>query len=275
MKIRLLIYFLAVSQVLFGYENHQHQINDTTQYNTIEFVKSPYGLIFTTIEIDGEEINAMIDFGDPNVLQLSSKIVEKLMLSIRPTGHKAYFITGESFDIHEGDVDQVKIGNRIEKKVSFSSSPSEMESVSKQIGTEFNAVIGWGYFKQYYTSIDYKQNKFVLYKDYQEPQEVFAQIYFDNSTTHLSIPVTINDMPSNAIIDTGSPVTLVDRKFLAENNMEKPMIKIGDKSIPVAPYLEDLSMLSDLEVNSIIGGDVLQLYKVFIDPFESTMFFYN
>lgn len=52
----------------------------------LEFENTPYGLLFADIEVAGEPVRAMIDFGDPHVLSLSGTFVDAQGLAAEPTG---------------------------------------------------------------------------------------------------------------------------------------------------------------------------------------------
>ena len=117
-----------------------------TPPNVINFQKSNYGLLFTTISVNGTKVKAMIDFGDPNVLQLSSSFVASKNIIVKKTKSVAKDLFGNTFEIHEGVAKEVIIGNWEHTNIEFSSSPNEMEAVSKQINTTFNAVVGLGIF---------------------------------------------------------------------------------------------------------------------------------
>lgn len=246
----------------------------TNIVNTLEFEKSPYGLIFTKLMLEGKEVNTMIDFGDPNILQISSSLVDKLKMPVTATGAKARFISGEEFDINAGIVDQITIGKKVYEHLNFSSSLNEMESVSKQIGTTFNASIGWGYFKQYHTVMDYKNQKFELYDMPYTKQRAEASIPFSKGASHLILPITVNQKKVYATIDTGSSVSVIDKALYEELGQTSFSMKIGDKKFDQQFYAEDLSVLSDLNIDVIIGGDFLSQYRVYINPFDNLISFY-
>lgn len=231
--------------------------------NIIKFEISPYGLIFTDIKINDKTVKSMIDFGDPNVLQLSSTFVEENDIAVEQTQGVAMDIRGNQFKINSGFIKEVLIGNQPEKEIKFSSSPNEMESVSEQIGTEFHGVVGWGYFKQFYTTIDYSQQKFILSRELPEIKDIKAKINLVDNQSYLIIPVEINGEDVNALIDTGSPVSLLDKNVQTETSMVT--IKIGEYSITEEIYTEDLSALNDLKAKVLLGGTFLSKFRIHIN----------
>lgn len=54
------------------------------------------------------------------------------------------YIDGSTFSVNKGVADTLSIGEWQYEKLEFRSSPGEIEFVAEQIGTSFNAVLGWG-----------------------------------------------------------------------------------------------------------------------------------
>ncbi len=137
--------------LLFWLTSFSQTVTEKKLPNSIIFEKTNYGLIFTNILVNGKEVKAMIDFGDQHYLQLSSTLVGRLGLAIEPAGYQVADVYGNTYDVNQGTLNKLKVGNWQNESVEFTSQAGEMESVSEQIGTEFNAVVGWGYFKEYFT----------------------------------------------------------------------------------------------------------------------------
>ena len=264
-----LVYF---SLLTFNY-NDKNLSKENLDYNTIKFEKSDYGLIFTNISVNGITVKAMIDFGDPNVLQLSSSFVSEQNIDVSKSGAIAKDLFGNTFDINEGIAKEVIIGDWASENIKFASSPNEMESVSKQINTKFNAVIGWGYFSQYYTTLNYKENKFELSKKSKDYDKIQYSIDYSKNSNYLSIPVRIEGSKENLIIDTGSPVTVIDSSYYHNNKLKNLELQLGNTLEKVQPYIQNLEMLKPLNAIGIIGGDLLKKYIVRIDPFKKRLTF--
>jgi hypothetical protein len=75
------------------------------------------------------------------------------------------------------------------------------------------------------------------------------------------------------MIDTGSPVTVVD----SNRNLTTPdgllRFQLAEKELKLKAYSQDLSVLADLGVAGILGGDFLQQWIVTIDPEKSVLLF--
>ena len=242
-------------------------------HNIINFEKSDYGLLFTTISVNGTKVKAMIDFGDPNVLQHSSSFVASEKILVSKTEAVAKDLFENTFEIHEGNAKKVIIGNWEHKNIEFSSSPNEMESVSKQINTKFDAVIGWGYFSKTYSQIDYKANRFILTDKKAFEDNILFTTSFNKNSNYLNVPVGINNAEANFIIDTGSPISMIDSGYYHQRQFKDIAIKLGDKEVLLHLEIQNLEILNQLNAKGIIGGDFLEQYKINIDPFKNELSF--
>jgi hypothetical protein len=226
--------------------------------NIINFQKSDYGLLFTTISVNGIKVKAMIDFGDPSILQLSSSFVASENIQVNKT---------------EAVAKDVIIGNWEHTNIEFSSSPNEMKAVSKQINTTFNAVVGWGYFNNKYTQIDYKANRFIVTETKAFKDPILLTTSFHKSSNYLNVPVSINNRKANFIIDTGSPISMIDSSYYQQKQFKDMAIKLGDKEVLLNLETQNLEMLHQLNAVGIIGGDFLAHYKINIDPLKKELSF--
>ena len=115
--------------------------------NKIQFEISEYNLLFTKVEIKDKEYTALIDFGDFADFQLSTKLIAELNLETEKSVIIMSDINGSEYALEKGTIDELKVGDKIEQNVSFFSANNEIDAVSKEVGTDFQVVIGFGYFK--------------------------------------------------------------------------------------------------------------------------------
>jgi len=269
-QLAILLFGFLLTTVSCSAQKKLDSVNLETSKHSLHFEKSPYGLIFTTIEINGTSITAMIDFGDPNILQLSSTFVAENNIEVAESEGTAMMdLKGNKFTVNTGLIEAVVIGNNVEKNIAFSSSPNEMEAVSKQIGTEFHGVVGWGYFKKYHTTLEYSKSKFTLKREAPEIANPVAVVAINENQSYLVIPIQIEDKSVNALIDTGSPVSILDNTL--EFSGEVASFKIGSGLIAEKLLQEDLSVLKDLNVQVILGGTFLANYTLYINPIANTI----
>lgn len=267
----------AVMMTLFLASNcsNAQTLSATKKVNTLKLERNPYGFIFTTIEVNGHPAKAMIDFGDPNLLQLSGSFAKEHEIQLEATNAVAMHVDGSTFSINEGTVSQVKIGTWLDEQVVFKSSPGEIESVSQQIGTPFEAVIGWGYFSQYYTLMNYADNVFQVSKDKPKMKKSLYSKGYNKDSNYLSMELQLENNAANFILDTGSPYSLIDSSYVVLNELETLDIKLGENQLPLNLHTQDLSLLQQINAVGIIGGDFLQEYRILMDPFGKELIFYS
>lgn len=247
-------------------KNSQSSIPNGDESNPLKIEISEYGLIFTDILVNGQEVKAMIDFGDMHRLQLSSSLTDRLGIETRKTNALVFDIQGNSWELYEGIAPKVQIGSWSEDQMTFTSQIGEMEAVSEQIGTEFNAVLGWGYFQEFFTEIDYDHESIILYQN--KPVEFAGQkgIPFSMQTGQLLFPIEINGKEELMMLDTGSPVTLLGVSMDSMLTDGLFAFRIQNQDFQIPAYIQDLSALDDLNIMGILGGDFLSLVKLYIDP---------
>lgn len=273
--INTVIFFAVLCLLTFGKAkafNSNEKLYNSDSISEISLEITEYGLIFTEIIVNGSPVKAMIDFGDGHELQLSSSLVKDLGLKIESTNAQVADLFGNTWELFEGKVDHIMIGNWLEKEMIFTMQEGEMESVAQQIGYEFHAVLGWGYFRNYITEIDYKTSRFILYKNGFEPKNEWLSFPFTMDTGQLIFLSKVQNQQLKFMIDTGSPVTVIDpsiSKFSDEGYLE---FEIKGKVFRQQVFEQDLSVLMDLEVAGIIGGDFLSHFRTIINPEEKVIY---
>lgn len=255
---------------------------------SIPIEKSKYGMIFTTMNVNGKNVNTIIDFGDPNRFQLSDTLVKQLHISVKKTQKTAMMVTGEKYIVEEGIIDSLKVGETTFRNEIFSSSPNEMKNVSEEIKTEFNAVIGWGFFKNYYITLNYPKNEIVISSEKQTKKEIYFSGTINTISSYLILQGKINGIKTNLILDTGAPVSVIDSVFYFTNkisatdttvkhlddtlNMKIIPTTFTDREAKIPYLLYDLRAISML-ATGVIGANVFSNYKIFIEPEEKLIFF--
>ncbi len=247
---------------------------------TIPFKISDYGLIFTEVSINGEMVNAMIDFGQPHLLMLSSSLIKKQGIKAEKSDKVGYNIDGEELPFYEGTANQLQVQGLSLSSVDFTSSPNEMESVSAQIGTRFDAALGWGFFSQYFFTLNYSKTEITL-TEKAAPIAGSFTVPYDKAGSYMMLKVGLDEQEGQLIIDTGAPVSTLHDGFIkgktpVDNAWGQPSLllntQIGTEKLELAFELRDLSVLESLKVVGILGGDLLQQYVISIDPDKQTMY---
>mgnify|MGYP001599998374 CR=1 FL=1 len=91
--------------------------------------------------------------------------------------------------------------------------------------------------------------------------------------SQLLIKAFIGEQQYNMMIDTGSPVTVVHTDLIKNLENEFLRFKLEGENVELKAYGQDLSLLSDMGVAVILGGDFLRQYKMIINPEEEVLLF--
>jgi len=57
-------------------------------------------------------------------------------------------INGNQYALEKGTIKELKVDGKIENDVTFFSANNEIDAVSKEVGTDFQVVVDFGYFKK-------------------------------------------------------------------------------------------------------------------------------
>lgn len=249
--------------------------------NIIPIEISEYGLLFTEVVVNGEKVKAMIDFGDPHVIMLSGSLVKKQKLKTTTSDRVGYNMNGEELKFFEGSAEQVEVNGLKLSDVDFTSSPGEMEGVSEQIGTRFDAALGWGFFSRYTFTLDYSKAQILLEKGAQVRSGEGFVMDYDKSGNYMTLKADFGEKQGNLIIDTGSPVTYLHSKFLDQpatgkneygQDYQQIETLFGETRLTLNYEMRDLSILANINAVGIIGGDILKKYQITVDPAKQTMY---
>lgn len=173
------------------------------------------GYIFTTILVDGVKAKAMIDFGDPNLLQLSTTFIEKNKINTHKPGSKSYDAFGNEFELDSGKLVKLVVSDIIINHPSFLSGKYEIELVQKEIGVKFDATLGWEFFKHHIIKVDYKKKEITLMDSLPSLTNHFQKAAFKKSN-YISFDVQLDTTKATLILDSGSPFNLVDSSWYSQ-----------------------------------------------------------
>ncbi|MEE4331540.1 MAG: hypothetical protein V2J10_11775 [Wenzhouxiangella sp.] len=245
----------------------------------LEFENTLYGLLFADIEVAGEPVRAMIDFGDPHVLSLSGTFVDAQGLAAEPTGETMMYADGTSFQRLEGRVASAIIGGQHLNSVSFGSAAGEIESVAEQVGTPFDAVVGWGFFGARAFILDYASGRFEFGID-SCPSEAESTAKRQAGHSYLIVDGRIESKTMSFLIDTGHPINVIEQTTIDSNDGSAVTIEhiagtvdglelelqLGEWRRAVPFQRTDLSVLRPLGVQAILGQPFLETLKICHDP---------
>ena len=231
--------------------------------------------MFTEIEVAGESVPALIDFGDPYALQLADGWAAERGLELAPSGRTAMDLQGNPMDLLEGSIGPVRIGPVVIDETLFGSIPGEIERVADQVGTPFRAAVGWGFFGTRAFVLDYANRRILFRNDDCAGFEADAVLDRIDTASHLVTELRIGDRPLRALVDTGSPVNVIDTAALARALPDggravsiehvagtvpgvEVDVALGSAERALRFEARDLSVLDPLGAQAILGGRFLE-----------------
>ncbi|MCB9249227.1 MAG: hypothetical protein H6613_12140 [Ignavibacteriales bacterium] len=184
-------------------------------------------------------------------------------------------INGNEYALEKGIVPRLKVGEIIEKDLTFFSANNEIDDVSKQVGTEFQVVIGFGYFKSKDFKLDFIENNIEFIKPKVDETDFFVSISNDYGYLIGNFKSSANEN-INLLFDTGTPISKIDLNvfplelkdstvdFRRQNSQSKNLdIKSSNQTITLNMENNDISELEPLGVVGIYGVNDM-IGKVFI-----------
>ena len=256
-------------------------VNTRAQQTIIPIEISDYGLLFTEISVNGKQVKAMIDFGDPHKLMLSGTLVESLNIATTKSDKVGYNINGEELAFFNGTAEALHVHGKRLHQVDFASSPGEMEGVSEQIGTRFDAALGWGFFGSQPFVLDYSQKQITLLDPESEPKAAGLEVRFDRTGSYMLIDADFGSKKGKLLVDTGAPGSSIHQDYLdvpatGTNEYGQPYQQVktmlDNQSFNIDFEQRDLSVLEPLKAVGILGGDVLRQYRITLYPDSEKMY---
>jgi hypothetical protein len=242
------------------------QCQVTVHKNAIQI--SPYNLIFTKIKINGKEILALVDSGSFRTVELSSTLAKELNLSLTETTKVARRYEGKVFHLKTGRIDSLAIGDYEKQNVEIDVIEGDIENISAEVDTNFEAILGWGFISSHYTLLDYKNLSLQFSESPMTPGNKKLSI---NYLVVNNVPVIkglIDNQPVNLLFDTGAPMCNLDLSMTSAPKGEKVSkeVVIEKNRLPLEWRVKDLSAIKkSLDCVGVIGNNLLKGYALYFD----------
>lgn len=238
---------------------------------------SSYNLIYTKIKINGLEILALVDSGSFRTLQLSSVLARELKIPLTETMKVARRYEGKDFHLESGRIDSFVIGDYESRNVAIDVIEGDIEDISRQVNTKFEAILGWGFLSQYYLLLDYKNLSMIFSED---PIVLGTSGFNINYTVVNNVPVIkglVDNLPINLLFDTGAPMCNIDLIMGGASKGEKVSkeLLIDGKRFSLEWRVKDVAAIKkSLNCDGVIGNNFLKTYAVYFDTKSKVIYFH-
>lgn len=238
---------------------------------------SAANLVFTKVQVNGREVLALIDSGSFRTIGLSATLAEELKLTLTDTTKIARRYEGKNFYLKKGQIESLKIGEYERRDLEVDVTEGDIEGISKQVGTDFGMILGWGFLSQFQFVVDYK-NLSLQFGD--SPVDTGQDRLRINFSVTGGVPVIkglIDGQEMNLLFDTGAPACNLDAGVANAAKGEKVAKEavIEKTKFPLEWRVKDLSAIkSSLNSSGVIGNNFLKDYAVYFDTKNKVIHLY-
>jgi hypothetical protein len=229
---------------------------------------SSYNLVFTKIQINGRETLALIDSGSFRTVEISSTLARELKITLTETQKIARRYEGKDFYLKSGQANIFKIGDYQKQNVEVTVVEGDIENISKQVKTNFEVILGWGFLSQFEVVVDFKN---LLLKFSDSPIKVSGEKFRINYAVINGVPLIkgiIDEQTINLLFDTGAPMCNLDASLTVSAKGEKILkpIIIDKSKLSLEWRVKDLSVIKkSLDCAGVIGNNFLNQFAVYFD----------
>lgn len=269
------IFIISVFIILSGCKNENKK--KEIESDSIQFEISEYNLLFTKVEINKKEHTALIDFGDFADFQISTKLIDELNLKTEKSDIIISDINGNQYALEKGTIKELKVDGKIENDVTFFSANNEIDAVSKEVGTDFQVVVGFGYFKQKDFKLDFIDNS-IEFTDIKIDETDFIVPVNNNYGFLISNFKSSSNRNVNLLFDTGMPISKIDLNLfpfdLKDSTVKFQRTEFPSKNLDIKSRNQTITL--NMENNDISELEPLGVVGVYgVNDMIGKVFYYN
>ncbi|MDX2209021.1 MAG: retroviral-like aspartic protease family protein [Sphingopyxis sp.] len=174
---------------------------------------SPAGLIFTDIDLGKAKVRALVDTGSVRALQITSSVANALGIPRSPTGQLTQRYQGAAQPISQGTLAHASLIDSNLQDVPVFVAPGDIEAIAAQVGTAFDAILGWPLLSRLDVIIDYWDASI------RNARLAGAPLAEWRLVEGRPLPVVaghFNNAPIDFLIDTGAPWCNISLGMIAD-----------------------------------------------------------
>jgi hypothetical protein len=177
----------------------------------IPIAVSPYPRPFVPLAVNGRAATALLDTGSMRGLQISARLREEAGLRANTRAGTTQRYDGGGRDVFAGVADEVVLGSHRAVGELVHVAPGDIERITGQVGTSFDAILGWPFLSRFDVAIDYRAMRLRLDGDAGAGADASAWRLATDPT--LRVPVVTGGVAGRELrllVDTGSPTSRLD-----------------------------------------------------------------
>ena len=239
---------------------------------------SDYPLAFVDLVIDGVGALALIDTGSSTALRLSSRLASRLKLTLtaRPNAFMQG-LDGQRIPLQSGQAQSVEVGGLVQEAVPIEVAGVRIETIAAQVGTAFDAVLGWGFMARQPFVLDYPKRR-LRFASGAMPAAPFSGLEVAVTTTQ-GLPIVqgrVGDTPARLLVDTGAPMCNIDLALAGApaGTLLALDLTLANTRTPMQWRVKDLSaQRRAAQAGATIGNNFLLRHVVAFQPESGIMRF--
>lgn len=179
--------------------------------------------------------------------------------------------------ILRGQLEQLALGGLATGPVEVEVTDDRIESISAQVGTAFDVVLGWSFLAQYHFVLDYRTRLLLLSGSPMPPAAVTGVPFVFPVVVVQRLPVIsahLDGQRAYLLLDTGAPMCNVDSAFSGEpigQIVTRPLL-LSTRHLQVQLRVKDLArQRRALGAVGTLGNNFLRDYALHVNPREQTI----
>ena len=180
---------------------------------SVELELSGYGLVFAMLRVQGEEVRALIDTGSASGVRLSARLASRLGLELSTVpGATVAGLDGRPMPVQRGRVTTLSIAALTLYDQDIEVTGQRIESIATQVGTGFDAMLGWGFMSRQDCLLDFPRRRWQL-GDARSPGPVLAALPYRTVGRLPIVAARVGNTDGQLLVDTGAPMCNLDVGF--------------------------------------------------------------
>lgn len=231
----------------------------------IPLVISGYDLPFVTVTINGHQTKALVDTGSFHGIEVSRRLADALGLVTEDAADStARRYQGDAVKFRAAKV-AFALGEVKIPAASAEVAHGDIENISRQVGTDFDVILGWGFLSQRPLTLDYGKGvlRFATVGD-----GGLELSYTDAKRTPV-VSGMLDGQPIALLVDTGAPMSNLDPTLAGAAPGERLVkaVALGANTLQVGFRVKDLTVIiRALGCGAVLGNNLWHRGVVSFDP---------
>lgn len=238
---------------------------------------SSFNLLFAKVTINDRPVLALVDFGSPHSIEISSSMAVRLGVTLSNAPVKTAAPENERFALQTGKIQRFGMGDYEARNVAVAVTRDHIEKIAARVNTSFDVIVGWGFFSKFDVLLDYKNSLLQFSNTAFECNGCkFRFGYAVKKGVPVIEGVHIDTTKTDFLLDTGAPMSNIDvsiaRLELPGATISK-VIRIDQLSFEPIFRVMDLDIVQQSAgCKGILGNNFLADYTVCVNRAQKTIY---